>query len=713
MKILFRSLMLLRVCAAGLLALMCCALPAAAQGKRLGLVIGFSDYGETKHPTALPDAGLVSQSLKQAGFEVSDAANLPQGEFRTLFRDFIEKASAAGPDSVIAVYISGFGLQDDGENIILPMEARLRQRADLGIEGLRVSDYLRALSVVPARQKIVMLDAAYQHPHLALVADGGRGFALVEKQDGLLLGMNQSPGQAAPLPRTQYGAYAMAVAEAVREPGLTLDAMFERVRLRVHDLSQGTQTPWHVSGISNAAVLNAPVAGAPVATTQETTNLALRQKPLDALTPDEAYARAIEIDTIAAYESVLKLHPTHPQAKKLRAMIASRREAAYWQKTRKANTDRAYWTYLKHYPKGSHAGEAYNRLDRLAARAVPPQDFAEILYDDLPPPLPVELEVFEYVVVEEHWESVSAPYATPYGFLPPPPIDIIELPPPPPYAYGQRVLPAVMIGAGVVGAAILANRAWRRPPDVRPAFAPPPTRPPVAPGFRPGMNPRAIGVAPPPGAIRPTGVPQPGSLRPGAIPQPGVPVPGAPRPGAPRLDTPRNGPPPVALTPPTAPAAPGLRNGQPPLSSVANPVRPVPPKVTAPPVARPQAPVIARPSVPTTRAPSYRPPPPGYRPPMPNYRPGPPIGRQTVTSPPIGRQAAPAMRQPAYRPPAQTYRAAPPMMRPAPPPVARQAPPAMRAPPPMMRPQAPAPAARQQPARPVQCTPQLRAQRIC
>lgn len=51
------------------LALMVLVLPGnvLAQGKRLGLVVGMADYGDNKHPTALQDAGLVAQSLRQAG----------------------------------------------------------------------------------------------------------------------------------------------------------------------------------------------------------------------------------------------------------------------------------------------------------------------------------------------------------------------------------------------------------------------------------------------------------------------------------------------------------------------------------------------------------------------------------------------------------------------------------------------------------------------
>jgi uncharacterized caspase-like protein len=518
---------------------------AMAQSKRIGLVIGLADYGDTRHPTAVQDAGLVAQSLKQAGFELTEAANVSQNEFRTLFRDFATKAGAAGPDAVIAVYIAGVGLQDDAENYLLPVGARLSQRSDLSIEGLRLSDFLRAIEGVPAAGRVVMLDLAYAHPFAQLVADGGRGLAPVEKRDGMLIAYNQSPNQDAELPQTNYGSYAMALAEALREPGLDLNAAFERVRLRVHDMTEGKETPWEVNGITTPIVLVSPQPGQPVAAAPAP------KRPIAELDDEAAYARAVEIDTIVGYEEFIRVHPNHAQARRVRAVIATRREAFYWQRARRANTSRAYWTYLKRYPRGSHAGEAEERLSRLSAPIAPPNDFEEVIYDDLPPPRPEEVEVYEDVVVEDRWNALPPPRGFRDVGLPPPPVHIIDLAPPPPPS-SSRVLPSVVIGAGIIGAAILANRAWRRPPTVRPPVVPPISRPgrPPRPGFggRPGFDGRPGVPGGRPGFDGPgrPNVGAPGAIRPG-IGAPGVGGPGRrPPPGAIRPGTTQ----PIVVTPP-------------------------------------------------------------------------------------------------------------------------------------------------------------------
>lgn len=678
---------------------------AQAQQKRLGFVVGMSEYGATAHPTALQDAGLVAQSLKSAGFEVQEAANLRQDEFRSAFRDFAQRAAEAGPDAVLAVYIAGVSLQDGGENILIPAGANLRQRTDLALEGLRLNDFIRALGSAPAKARLMMVDTAYTHPYGQLVAEGARGLAITDPMPGLAISYNQSPGLSAPMPQSNYGAYAMALAEALREPGLNVNAMFERVRLRVHDLSAGLQTPWDSVSVPADVVLNAPAAGSPLITSA----IPEPEKPLAQVSVEDAYARALAQDSIRGYQDFLKAFPQAPQAKRVRALLAARREALFWQQTRRADNDRAYWTYLKRYPKGAHAADAENRLTRLSAPIMPPPSFDEMVYADVPPPPPEELTVYDEVVVDDGWHALPPPVAYP-AYVPPPPVAIVDLEPPPPPSPWARALPAVGLG---VGAAILANRMWRRPPPVRPAVAPPVPRPPRPTGGWVGRPPVVLPPGPPvptnlaPIPARPGAFP-PGA-QPGAIGQPGArtlphpntlpqPVPGAIRPG----QGPRPLPPNVAA--PGMPGAPQPNLVQPP---GARPGLPPPGMGTQPPGARPVPPVGPGGAQPHVQQPG---PMIGGRPPL--VRPNPNPAQGTTVGRPRGRMprpeaGAPPTVRPMGRPAPQVNRPAPPMARPAPiqraaPPMARPTPPMVRPAPvqrpqPMMRPSAPPPMARPAP----------------
>src|SRR6266568_261575 len=92
---------------------------AAPSEKRLALVIGNASYKAGTLATPANDAGLIAQTLQAAGFDVVGARDLDQDSLRRALRDFLEKAAAAGPDTVAFVYLAGHGLQLEGENYVV------------------------------------------------------------------------------------------------------------------------------------------------------------------------------------------------------------------------------------------------------------------------------------------------------------------------------------------------------------------------------------------------------------------------------------------------------------------------------------------------------------------------------------------------------------------------------------------------------------------
>src|SRR5215475_5164857 len=71
---------------------------ATSAEKRIALVIGNAGYQVGALTTPANDAGLIAQTLQAAGFDVVGARDLDQDSLRRALRDFLEKATAAGPD---------------------------------------------------------------------------------------------------------------------------------------------------------------------------------------------------------------------------------------------------------------------------------------------------------------------------------------------------------------------------------------------------------------------------------------------------------------------------------------------------------------------------------------------------------------------------------------------------------------------------------------
>ncbi len=640
------------------------ALLAVAVGSRLGradelrfaLVIGNSDYKAGPLATPANDAGLVADTLQAAGFTVTGARDLDQATLRETFREFVGQVSTAGPDAVALVYLAGYGLQFEGDNYFVPVDADIARDVDVPLQAIRISDFTQPLAAIPGGVKIVILDAARQSPF----ARGGQplasGLALLEPAPNTAIAFNTAPGTVAPNEPGPYGAYATALTEMIGTGGLNLDDIFTRVRLRVSELTQGAEVPWYASQIAGPFFMTERTADAPPP--PNAMPLAdIRDRPMrDYGNPDDAYGAAIALDTLAGYEQFLALYPDSPYSRRVADMIAVRREEIAWRRCVTADTPPAYWSYLRRYPRGPHSWDARRRLAMLGAPIDSPPDFA--MFDfGVPPPPPDELTFLDQPILIFGGPGFAPPPRPREFFLPPRPREFAVLPPPPP-PRERFMLP--------------------RPAAV-PMFARPPRnvavrpQPPGPPGARPESRvslPRAVqpGGAP--------GTPPTPPLTPGVRPGFGAPAASGPppRPGTPGTAPPPapsnalikpEAPPPHPGTPPPHPGTPGAAPPPPPSNAMVKPPAPPPPGPNAlrpPPEPRrppPPAPALVKPAAPPPPAPPHPGPPPALKPPPPPPHPAPAVAKP----PPPPPHPAPAVAKPPPPPP-------PPPRAPAPPPKA-------------------------------------------
>jgi uncharacterized caspase-like protein len=413
---------------------------AQQQEKRIALVVGNGAYAKSPLATAANDAGLIAQTLQAAGFDVIGARDLDGDTLRRSFRDFIQKAEASGPDTVAMVYLAGYGMQLAGENYFIPVDSTISRDTDLPTEGMRISDYVRQLASLPLKAGVVVLDAARQQPFI----EGGQplasGLALVEPDPHMLIAFNAAPGTIAPNEQGPYGAYAQSLAEMIRTGGLPLPEVFSRVRLRVNEASKGAQVPWDAQKIDAQFMFFDRAPDAPAQPPQDQA-AAVRNRPIRDIGVQDAYAAALERDTMQGYDDFLGAYPGDPLAKRVRAIVAARREAITWLRSYRVDTPQAYWSYLRRYPRGPHAGDARRRLAILTAALEPPPSFAVMDYD-VPPPPPEEIVYVDRPVLmfSDPEFDFAPPPPPPLFFLPAAPPDFIVLEPPPP-PIGLFILP--------------------------------------------------------------------------------------------------------------------------------------------------------------------------------------------------------------------------------------------------------------------------------
>src|SRR5262249_29785919 len=306
--------------------------------KRIALVVGDGAYAKVPLATAANDAGLIGQTLQAAGFDVVGARDLDGDSLRKSFRDFLQKAQASPADTIAMVYLTGYGVQLAGENYFIPVDSTINHDTDIPIEGLRISDYTRELAAVPLKASVVILDAARKQPFV----EGGNpiasGLALVDPSPNMLIAFNAAPGTVAPPESGNYGVYAQALAEMIRTGGLSLPDVFDRLRLRVSETTQGALVPWDAQKIQvQFSFFERAPDARPLQGPSDQVS-AIRERPMRELSAQDAFTAALARDTMQGYEDFLGAYPGDPSAKRVRVILAARREAITWRRTFLADT---------------------------------------------------------------------------------------------------------------------------------------------------------------------------------------------------------------------------------------------------------------------------------------------------------------------------------------------------------------------------------------
>jgi uncharacterized caspase-like protein len=288
----------------------------------------------------------------------------------------------------------------------------------------------------------VVIDAARPSP-FTLPGQAG-GLAWTEPEANMLIAFSAAPGTSARDATEGYGPYAKAFAEMIREGDLTPANLFNRVRLRVHDLTRGDQIPWNASKIESKFKFLERMPGAPARADMSARSDEIRFQPMRALGAQNAYMVALMRDTFDAYTDFLADYWQDPLTKRVRALLAVRRESITWQRTCQVNEPTAYWSYLERYPLAAHAADAGRLLTRMGAPTTPPSKFARMDYD-VPPPLPDEAEYIErpVLVLDDPSLGFEAPPPTPTNFLEPTPQELLNLIPP--VSSAAHALPALSL----------------------------------------------------------------------------------------------------------------------------------------------------------------------------------------------------------------------------------------------------------------------------
>ncbi|SEM83182.1 caspase family protein [Bradyrhizobium sp. OK095] len=300
MRILFRLYPLLLAAA-----LLFGAGPAFA-GKRVALVIANSAYQHAPSLTnPVNDGSVMAKTLKDAGFDIVDSRHdLTALDTRRVLREFADTTRDA---DIAVVYYAGHGIEVEGSNYLIPVDAKLERDTDVYDEALSLDRVL--VAVEPAKQlRLVILDACRDNPFgrtmkRTLASRGiGRGLAQVEPtSSNTLIAYSAKAGFTAQDGDGANSPFTIALSKHLTTPGLDVRRAFGFVRDDVLKSTGNKQEPFVYGSLGGEDVPLVPVKmvaaapAAPVANPQ----VDIRRD----------YELALQVGNRAAWDAFLAQHP--------------------------------------------------------------------------------------------------------------------------------------------------------------------------------------------------------------------------------------------------------------------------------------------------------------------------------------------------------------------------------------------------------------------
>jgi hypothetical protein len=309
----------------------------ALAAKRVALVIGNSAYQNVAQlPNPANDAASVADMFKKAGFDAVELRrDVGSLDMRRALRDFYDKAASA---DIAVVYYAGHGIEVDGTNYMVPVDAVLKRDRDVDDEAVSLDRILE--SVEQAKQlRLIILDACRDNPFAKAMIRTSAARALTTRgliaaeptTSNTLIAYAAKGGSTADDGNTGHSPFTNALLAHLTTPGLDVRQAFGEVRDDVMKATDSKQEPYVYGSLggSQMALVNTSTPAAAAAATTVPAQAPAANDPNSQMRQDYAFAERV-------------------------------------------GTKQAWAYFLQHYPDGFYANLAKAQLDKLSVAGTTP-----------------------------------------------------------------------------------------------------------------------------------------------------------------------------------------------------------------------------------------------------------------------------------------------------------------------------------------------------
>jgi hypothetical protein len=237
---------------------------------RVALVIGNSAYANVpKLTNPVNDATDVADALQRLQFDVVKLLDATYDQMNDAAHEFEGVAANA---QIAVVFYAGHGVEANGENWLVPINARLGSQADAPNEFVSLQS-LSSRVAKASKLGLIILDACRDNPFVAPVDNvepthprsenistrsTAKGLAPASPPSNVLVAFAAKDGSVARDGEGRNSPFSSSLLTNIETPGLEISALFRRVRDNVVQQTNGTQQPFVYGSISSEAIYLKP-----------------------------------------------------------------------------------------------------------------------------------------------------------------------------------------------------------------------------------------------------------------------------------------------------------------------------------------------------------------------------------------------------------------------------------------------------------------------
>jgi uncharacterized caspase-like protein len=215
------------------------------------------------------DAEALANVLRKDGFAVDVVENATHAEMTSAI-DRLK--SRVGPSSIVLLYFGGYSVQSDGQDYMIPVDAKIWRERDVRRDGVSVDRLLSELKGSGARIRLAVIDASRRNPYERRFRSYSHGLAPIESTANALVLTSAAPDQVVDDRDNPHSPLMTALLKEMSSSTRSIQGIFEDTRAAVAATTQNRQVPAVSSTLVEDVNLGPTLSRTPVSSADPTPN---------------------------------------------------------------------------------------------------------------------------------------------------------------------------------------------------------------------------------------------------------------------------------------------------------------------------------------------------------------------------------------------------------------------------------------------------------